>query len=79
MGTHPRRLLTWGWRRWARLRQRAMARLLDRPDAVAQHPAAVGQLVKILDALRKRPARRGRLAAVRTMSRSSRGEEPDAG
>jgi hypothetical protein len=46
----------------------AMATLLDRRDAVVQHPWAAGQLMRALDVLRKREVRAGRLAAVRQMT-----------
>jgi hypothetical protein len=45
-----------------------MATLLDRRDAVVQHPWAAGQLMRALDVLRKREVRAGRLAAVRQMT-----------
>jgi hypothetical protein len=48
----------------------AMARLLDNPRAVPQHPAAAGQLVKMLGELSKAAHRpRGRLAAVQKMTK----------
>lgn len=48
-----------------------LARLLDNPLAVAQHPSAAEKLNKILDQLRKGAEKKGRLTAVRQMSKPS--------
>lgn len=49
----------------------ALARVLDSPLAIAQHPSAAHRLSETLDKLRKgADARKGRLAAVRSMTRS---------
>ena len=51
-----------------------MARLLDNPRAIAQHPAATGRLVEIIERLRKGSDRKtGKLAAVRKMTRGTDG------
>ena len=49
----------------------AMARLLDNPVALPQHPAAARCLVEILGKAAKGTQRRGRLAAVRSMTDGS--------
>jgi hypothetical protein len=49
----------------------AMARLLDNPLALPQHPAAAGRLVEILGRLSKGSQRPGRLASVRSMTSRS--------
>ena len=47
----------------------AMARILDSPVALAQHPAAASRLMESLDKLRKGGRRaRGKLAAVKDMT-----------
>ncbi|OBF92179.1 hypothetical protein A5791_14460 [Mycobacterium sp. 852002-51163_SCH5372311] len=47
-----------------------LAQLLDNSKAIAAHPSAARELGKVLDKLSKGvPARRGHLAAVRTMSK----------
>lgn len=46
----------------------ALARILDNPLTVAQHPSAAKQLGDFLTQLRKGAERQGRLAAVRQMS-----------
>lgn len=49
----------------------ALARVLDSPLAIAQHPSAAHRLSETLDKLRKgADGRSGRLAAVRQMSRA---------
>lgn len=45
-----------------------LARVLDSPLAIAQHPQAAGRLADILDKLRKGAERKGRLATVRAMT-----------
>ena len=51
----------------------AMARVLDNPKAVSSQPPAAGQLVSILNQLRKSAAGgKPKLASVRQMSRSER-------
>jgi hypothetical protein len=48
----------------------AMARILDDPLALAQHPAAMARMTEALEKLRKgADASKGRLASVRKMSR----------
>jgi len=48
----------------------ALARVLDNPVAVAQHPSAAHRLCEALDRLRKgSDARQGRLASVRALTR----------
>ena len=47
----------------------ALARVLDNPLTVAQHPSAAHRLGEILTTLRKGAEKKGRLAAVREMSR----------
>lgn len=46
-----------------------LAELLDNPLALPQHPAAAGRLVELLGQLAKDRPRRGRLTAVRDMTR----------
>lgn len=47
----------------------SMARILDNPVAIAQHPAAAARLMESLDKLRKGGRRaRGKLAAVKDMT-----------
>jgi hypothetical protein len=47
----------------------AMAKILDDPDAVPQHPAAAGRLFAVLEELHVHaPRRGGKLAAVRRMT-----------
>jgi hypothetical protein len=48
----------------------ALARILDNPKAINQQPAAARQLVAVLNALSKRAQRRGKLAAVKSMTTS---------
>lgn len=51
----------------------ALARVLDSPLAIAQHPSAAHRLSETLDKLRKgADGRSGRLAAVRQMSRATK-------
>ncbi|MBF4194656.1 hypothetical protein [Mycolicibacterium phlei] len=52
------------------LRQVALtlARLLDSPLAIAQHPQAAGRYTEIMRELRKGAEKKGRLAAVRQMA-----------
>ena len=51
----------------------ALARVLDSPLAIAQHPSAAHRLSETLDKLRKgADGRSGRLAAVRQMSRAAK-------
>ena len=51
----------------------ALARVLDSPLAIAQHPSAAHRLSETLDKLRKgAETRTGRLAAVRQMTRTSK-------
>ena len=51
----------------------AMARVMDNPKAVSSQPPAAGQLVAILNQLRKSAAGgKPKLASVRQMSRSER-------
>ena len=45
-----------------------LAELLDRPEAMPQHPAAAGRLVELLEKLTRGNAKRGRLTVVRTMT-----------
>lgn len=48
----------------------ALARVLDSPLAIAQHPSAAHRLSETLDKLRKgADSRKGRLATVRSMTR----------
>ena len=50
----------------------ALARVLDSPLAIAQHPSAAHRLSETLDKLRKgADSRKGRLAAVRSMTRTT--------
>lgn len=49
----------------------ALARVLDSPLAIAQHPSAAHRLSETLDKLRKgADSRKGKLAAVRSMTRT---------
>ncbi len=49
----------------------ALARVLDSPLAIAQHPSAAHRLSETLDKIRKgSDSRQGRLASVRKMSRN---------
>ena len=49
----------------------ALARVLDSPLAIAQHPSAAHRLSETLDKLRKgADSRKGRLASVRSMTRT---------
>jgi|DEB19_MinimDraft_2_1074335.scaffolds.fasta_scaffold34443_1 hypothetical protein len=51
----------------------ALARVLDSPLAIAQHPSAAHRLSETLDKIRKgADGRTGRLAAVRQMTRNSK-------
>lgn len=53
----------------------AMARILDNPVALAQQKGAADSMVRILEDLRKGSARRkGRLASVQAMTKSSAAE-----
>lgn len=45
-----------------------LAELLDNPLALPQHPSAAGRLVEILGQLSKDTQRRGKLAAVRSLT-----------
>lgn len=50
----------------------ALARVLDSPLAIAQHASAAHRLSETLDKIRKgSDARKGKLAAVRSMTRST--------
>ena len=50
----------------------ALARVLDSPLAIAQHPSAAHRLSETLDKIRKgSETRKGKLATVRSMTRSS--------
>ena len=50
----------------------ALARVLDSPLAIAQHPSAAHRLSETLDKIRKgSEARKGRLSSVRQMTRPS--------
>lgn len=46
----------------------ALARVLDNPTAVPQHPSAAHRLSEVLDRLGKSQPRRGRLSAVRGLT-----------
>ena len=49
----------------------ALARVLDSPLAIAQHPSAAHRLSETLDKIRKgSESRQGKLAAVRSMTRT---------
>lgn len=49
----------------------ALARVLDSPLAIAQHPSAAHRLSETLDKIRKgSDSRQGKLAAVRSMTRA---------
>lgn len=50
-----------------------LARCLDSPLAIAQHPSAARQLADILDKLRKGAEKKGRLSAVRAMTGAATG------
>jgi hypothetical protein len=51
----------------------ALARVLDSPLAIAQHPSAAHRLSETLDKIRKgSDSRQGKLAAVRSMTRTTR-------
>jgi hypothetical protein len=53
----------------------ALAKVLDSPLAIAQHPSAAHRLSEALDKLRKgADSRAGKLAAVRQMTRRPAGE-----
>ena len=57
----------------------ALARILDNPQALAQHTAAAKALPDVLDDLRKGSARRkGRLASVQAMTSAKATEKQDA-
>lgn len=45
-----------------------LARLLDSPLAIAQHPQAAGRWAETMDRLRKGAEKKGRLSAVRQMT-----------
>jgi hypothetical protein len=45
-----------------------LARLMDSPMAIAQHPQAAGRWAEIMDRLRKGAEKKGRLSAVRQMT-----------
>lgn len=45
-----------------------LARLMDSPLAIAQHPQAAGRYTEIMDRLRKGAEKKGRLSAVRQMT-----------
>ena len=51
----------------------ALARVLDSPLAIAQHPSAAHRLSETLDKIRKgSDSRQGKLAAVRSMTRTTK-------
>lgn len=51
----------------------ALARVLDSPLAIAQHPSAAHRLSETLDKIRKgSETRQGKLAAVRSMTRTNK-------
>ena len=51
----------------------ALARVLDSPLAIAQHPSAAHRLSETLDKIRKgSDTRQGKLASVRSMTRSTK-------